>query len=304
MTNGSIVTTKGKNVMLYRMYTENASLSATQYLAPSKVQLGVNNSSALITDTELDYPIPLADGVVNDNGDNQLAGSNGGDNTTDNTTTYKEGAGSSDNTAQNLITTGSNTTKTWTISNLATLGTIITDSKYAGLSLYIKDSIVLGNIVSIEIKLGSDSSNYYSLTFLNAVLDTGWNWLTNSGIVSSWTETGTVSGDIDTFIIEIITDDADDAFITRDVIYDLLRSWDYADTLSSFQASFPTFDYTNNEVTIRTYINSLQANGFLISGVGVVNEDSTPLLLGEDTISDESKSSTDEFTFVIKDRVL
>lgn len=304
MTNGSIVTTKGKNVMLYRMYTENASLSATQYLAPSKVQLGVNNSSALITDTELDYPIPLADGVVNDNGDNQLAGSNGGDNTTDNTTTYKEGAGSSDNTAQNLITTGSNTTKTWTISNLATLGTIITDSKYAGLSLYIKDSIVLGNIVSIEIKLGSDSSNYYSLTFLNAVLDTGWNWLTNSGIVSSWTETGTVSGDIDTFIIEIITDDADDAFITRDVIYDLLRSWDYADTLSSFQASFPTFDYTNNEVTIRTYINSLQANGFLISGVGVVNEDSTPLLLGEDTISDESKSLTDEFTFVIKDRVL
>jgi len=304
MANGSIITTKGKNTMLYRMYTENADLSSTQYLAPSKTQIGINNGSPLISDTGLDMPIPYADGVVNDDGDNQLTGSDGGDNTTDNTTTYKQGAGATDNTSQNLITTGTNTTKTWTISNLATLGTVIDSSKYGAMWLYIKDAATLAKIVSVELKLGSDSSNYYSVTYLNAALLVGWNFIQNTAIISDWIETGTVSGTVDTFIIEVVTNAGTDAFVAGDLIYDLLRTWDLADTKKDFQATFPTFDYTTNEVTIRTYYNSLQANGFLISGIGLYNEDTTPLLLGEDTITGESKSSTDEFAFIIKDRVI
>jgi len=305
MANGSIITIKGKNTALYRSYTENGDLSATLYLAPTKIQLGLSNGTPLITDTTLDYPIPYVDGVVNDNGDNQLTGSDGGDNTTDNVTTYKEGAGASDVTAQNLITTGSDTTKTWTITNLATLGTVIDSAKYGSMWLYIKDSTALAKIVSVELKLGSDASNYYSVTFLNAALSVGWNWITNPNtIISGWTETSSVGAPIDTFIIEVITGAAADAFIAGDLIYDLLRTWSLDDTKNSFQATYPTFDYVNNEVTIRSYFTTLQANGFLINGIGIYNEDTMPLLLGEDTITGESKSLTDEFAFVVVDRVL
>jgi hypothetical protein len=307
MANGSNIKTIGKTILLYRGYTPNGSLSSTQYLAPTKFKVGVNNTTPLVSKTDLDYPVPIEDGRINDDGSNTLTGSNGGDNTTDNTTTYKEGAGNTDNTAQNLITTGSNTTKTWTISNLATAGTVIDDSKYCGLWIYIKDATALAKFKTsgtcLEIKLGSDSSNYYSETFEVSDLSVGWNWL-SLGIVSDLTETGTVSGSIDTFIIDIITNNAADDFVAGDVIYDLLRIWEYSDTVQSFVSGYPSLDTTNNEVTTRGYLNSLKANGFDINGVGVVNEDTIPLMFSEDTITSESKSLTDEFIIIDKDRVI
>ncbi len=297
MGNGSLKTTKGKNVMLYRTYTENASLSSTEYLAPTKFKIGVNNVTPTIAATDLTYPIPISAGVVNDNGDNTFTGSNGGTNTTDNTTYFKQGAGVSDNTAQNLLTTGSNVLKTWTISNLATLGTVIDANKYGGHWLYIKDSTILDTIVSVVLKLGSDTSNYYSLTFLNAALTTGWNWITSSDIISAWTETGTVSGTIDTFIIA-------DAFITDDVVYDLLRTWTVTDTLKNFVVGFPDLDFITNEATTRGLLTSLEANGYLINAFASFNEDTTPIMDSIDAYDEESKSANDEIAFVAVDRVI
>jgi len=204
MANDSIKTTKGKNVMLYRAYTENADLSSTEYLAPSKAKLGINNGTPLIADTNIDYPIPYANGTVNDDGSNTLTGSSGGDNSTDNTTTYKLGAGTSDNTAQNLIANNTSATKIWTISDLSSAGTNITITEPFAIWFYIKDSTALAKFKSsgtcLEIKLGSDSSNYYSQTWTVADLAVGWNWITsNLTNVEDLTETGTVSGNVDTF---------------------------------------------------------------------------------------------------------
>ena len=308
MANDSIINIKGKNLALYRTYTENGDLSATEYLAPTKIKIGVDNDTPNIADTDLDWPVPIEDGIVNDDGDNQMTGSDGGDNSTDNTTTYKQGANITDNTAQNLIKNDTNATAIWTISDLSTNGTNITDSKYGGFFLYIKDVAALAKFVSagtsIELKLGSAVGNYYSITRTASQLSTGWNWISSNSIISEWDETGAVAGDIDTFIIEITTNNATDEFVAGDVIYDLLRTWDYADTITSFTANYPQFDYTNNEVAIRSSLNTIQGNGFLINGLATVNEDTTPLMLGEDTFDGESKSPTDEFIFVIKDRIL
>ena len=306
MATGSLITTKGKNLFIYRAYTENADLSATQYLAPSKLKIGVDNSTPNIADTDLDFPIPIANGILNDDGSNTFTGSSGGDNSTANTDTYKDGAGVTDNTAQNLIANDSATTKIWTIANLASSGTVITATKYGALFLYIVDAAALAKIVSVEVKLGEDTSNYYSITVLNAALSVGWNWIadTSIGLINTWTETGTITGTIDYFIIEIVTNNATDAFVAGDIVYDTLRTWDYADTISAFSVGYPSFDYVNNEASIRGYINSLQGNGFLINSVAIVNEDTSPLVQGEDTFTGESKSNTDEFVFVIKDRVI
>ena len=301
----SLITTNGKKTKLYRAYTDNADLSATQYLIESQFQVGINQGDVGAGTTQLDYPIPISNGTVNDDGSNTLTGSSGGDNSTDNTTTYKQGAGLSDNTAQNLIANDTNATKIWTISNLATAGTVITGTKPFAMWLYIKDQDALNKIVSVEVKLGSDTSNYYSLTTLNANLSTGWNWITsNRDNVEDLTETGTVSGTIDTFIIEIVTNNATDEFVAGDVVYDLLRQWEESDLFKDIQTGYPTILATGLQARIKTNLNSLEANGFLINAIALYNKDTTPLLLSIDKFDADSKSQYDEFNFYVDDLIL
>lgn len=307
-TNDSILNTAQKKVLLYRGYTETGDLSATQYLPATQSRIGINGATPNTANTDLDYPVPIEHGTVNDDGDNTLTGSSGGDNTTDNTTTYKEGAGVFDVTAQNLIANNTNATKIWTISNLATLGTNIDGTKMFALWIYIKDAAALAKFLSagtaLEVKLGSDTSNYFSVTYTASALAVGWNWITsNKTIVNDLTETGTVSGDIDTFIIEITTNNATDTFVAGDVMFDLLRTWTDADTRIDFISGYPNIDLDTLQVTIRTFISSVKANGFLVDNHSLWNEDATKLMLSEDKMTGESKSLADDFAYVAKDRL-
>lgn len=309
MATGDLITNKGKNVALYRTYTLNGSLSSTEYLPATKFKVGINNSTPNIADTDLDNVIPIDNGTVNDDGDNQLTGSNGGSNTTDNTSTYKQGCNVTDDTAQDLLATTGNATKTWTISNLATNGTIIDKTKYGSIWLYIKDSTALAKFKSagtcVELRLGSGASDYFYKQWEASDLAVGWNWLYTEGVaIEDLDETGTVSGDVDYFEIEITTNNADDTFTTGDVVYDLLRTWDDDDERRDFVSGYPTLDFTNNEATTRCRIPTTMGNGFLTDGFCTINEDTTELMLSESTVDDESKSRTDEFIYVTKDRFI
>ena len=63
---------------------------------------------------------------------------------------------------------GTNVLKIWTIADLSSLGTNITQTQFFGLWIFIKDSTALAKFKSsgtaLEIKLGSDTGNYFSLT--------------------------------------------------------------------------------------------------------------------------------------------
>jgi len=298
----TFISTNGKKILAYRGYTKNADLSSTQYLPPTKFKVGVDSGSYVISSSDLTYAIPIADGTPLDPGDNNMTGSSGGDNSTDNTTRYKEGAGLSDATSQNLIKNNTNAVAIWT----ETLTTFAIGSKYTGLWIYIKDATTLAKLVSsgtaLEIKLGSDASNYYSKTWTTSNLSVGWNWLP-MGALNTNTETGTVTGDIDTFIIEITTNNATDTFIAGDVLYDLLRQWEDSDLIKSYVTGYPSISLTTLETEIQCFLNSIEANGFLVDSMALFNEDTTPLMQSVMSITEESKSSTDEFTFIAKDEV-
>ena len=306
---GSLITNNGKKVFLYRTYTENASLSSTQYLAATQFKIGINNRASLaVSDTALTLIVPIGNGTTCDDGSNVLTGSGGADNSTSNTTTYKEGAGNTDATAQNLIGNSSSATKTWINANLATAGTNADSTKYVGCWFYILDAATLAKFKStgtcLELRLGADSTtNYYSKTYTVADLAVGWNWLCDNALLSTWTVNGT-PGTLNDFAIIITTNNATDAFAAGDVIYDLLRQWVAADFVKDTAASYPTINYSTLEVTSRAYLTANEANGFLINGLGFFNEDSTPLMTSEDTVEGESKSSSDEFAFSIVDRIL
>lgn len=306
MANGSIVQNLGRNIMLYRTFTANGSLSSTQYLPPTKFRLGINADTPSVTDTALDVEIPIQNGTVNDNGSNLMTGSSGGDNTTDNSTTYKQGAGQSDNQSQNLIANGTSASKIWTISALT--ANVTTTNRF-GFWLYIKDATALAKFKSsgtcVEARLGSDTSNYYYKQFSVSSLSTGWNWLTSgTTAVSGLSTTGSPAGSIDTFVLIITTNNSTDTFVAGDVLYDLLRTFAVTDLNQGFQAGYPTFDYVANVVEYRCYITTVLANGFNIDAVGVYNEDTTPLLYAQDKITSESKSESDEFLFIARDRLL
>lgn len=300
----SVYTEDGKIVDNNRTYK-----AVPDYTTVSKFGVGIKQGTPLVADTDLDYVVPINNGTVNDNGDNTFTGSSGGDNSTDNTTTFKPGAGETDNTAQNLISNNTNVTKIWTIADLSSLGiNAIADQPFA-MWIYIKDAAALAKFLiagtALEIKLGSDSSNYYSKTFELTDLATGWNWITSNTVnVEDLTETGTVVGDIDTFLIEIITNNATDVFIAGDVIYDLLRQWEVTDTVKTFIAGFPAIDEGTFKVKIKGSLTSVQANGFDLSGFKVLNTDTVPKVTDLSDYTAESKSDTDEFIYELDNSFL
>lgn len=303
MVSGSIVKTNQKKSLLYRGFT--ATLSTTEYLPPSQFKVGINNDTPDISGNDLTIPIPITNGTVNDDGSNQLTGSSAGNNTTDNTTTYKEGAGESDNTAQNLIKDNSDVAAQWTITSLSTN---IDDSKYGGFWLYIKDSTALSKFRTsgnpFVIRIGSDvTANYYSKEFSYTTLVSGWQWV-QLGIISDMTEVGTVGSPIDSFQIRIATNNATDTFVAGDLVYDLLRQWEDTDLVKDLEVGYPSINLTALSVTTRGVLTATQSNGFDIDGHGIFNEDTSPLMMSEDTTGGESKSRTDEFAFVAVDRFI
>jgi hypothetical protein len=306
MANSSTKTTEGKKVYLYRANTATASMSATQYLNSDRYRLGVGNATSTVNTTALTSSIPIDNGTVLSAGTQTMTGSAGGDNSTDNTTTYKVGAGLTDAKSQNLIANGTSASKTWTV---AALSTNATATSFIGHWLYIKDATALAKFKTsgtcVEMRVGSDTSNYYSLTWTAASLAVGWNWLSSAeAALNSYTMTGTVSGNIDTLVYIITTNNSTDTFVAGDVLFDLLRQWTITEAKLAYVSGFPSLNMTNLEATTRMLVSSTQAVGYDINGLVLQNRDTSPLTTDAHTFTAESKSSTDEFVFIAVDRIL
>ena len=292
-------TTLGKKIVINRSYK-----TTPDYSIPSQFKVGTGTTAPNVADADVEVPVPIDNGTTNDDGSNTLTGSNGGDNSTDNIVTFKPGAGNVDVTSQNLIANNTSVTKTWAISDLSALGTVCSATQETALWLYIKDDTAKNKLLTsgtaVEVKLGSDSSNYYSKTFEVSVLQTGWNWL-QLGILNTNTETGTVGSPIDYFEIVATTNNATDEFIAGDFIYDLLRQYEDTDLLKDYKSL--SIDETTLKVTIVCELLSGEAVGYDLTEIGTFNSDSTPKLDGRDTYTAQSKSSEDEFKYTVTELI-
>lgn len=294
--------------MVYRAYTQNADLATDDWLPASEFVVGIDGLDPIVTDTDVATTVPIAAGLVNDNGEQTLTGSSGGTNTTANTSTFKEGAGTSDDTAQNLLVNDTSTAKVWTLTDVSSAGASIEPDRRIAFWLYVADADTLAKLASsgtaLEARFGSDASNYYSLTRERDDLAVGWNWVTtNKANVDTLAETGTVGSPVNYFQIRLTTNDAADVWDAGDVVYDLLRQWVYADTTKDFVEDFPTLELSKRQATVRSFVSTVEANGFSLNRYGHTNTDATPKLLGSDSFPDESKSRFDEIAFIVRDRV-
>ena len=278
----------------------NRAFKATpDYTVPSKVKVGMNQSTVTTSDTDLTKPIPITGTELADNcesGANWSETTDGSDSL--NTTTYKEGSG-----ALNLIKTGT-TTDTVIYYNNNNMTSLDFTSKKLYVWLYIKDSTALAKFASsaIQLRYGNDyDTNYYYIDYAASSLTTGWNLLEMTS--STGTETGTVTlASCDSGAVVVTLNNATDTLAAGDLIIDDWKLASSDDYFYDITSGYPTINETSFEAENQYYINSVMANGYNLTGVGDFNTDSTKKMVSVYKITNISKSNTDEVKFIFKRR--
>ncbi len=296
MTVGSIDTNNGRIVLLNRGYKVTP-----DYLAPTQFKVGILNGTPLVTDTDLDNPVPISGTEAVDACDATTGWTASGTNSVALNTTSgerKEGTGcinivKSDASSVNISVSKTTTSRDFT-------------SKTVFVWVYIGTTAFaeMETTDCLTVRFGSAAGDYYQYTRDKADLSAGWNLIYfTSATADSSTGTPAIAA-CDYSFLQLTSDGAADTWSGNEVRMD---DWEVAsagDFTKDFVSGYPTFDTTKHEVTMRCYLTLTEANGNDLNGLAIVNEDSSPLMTGEDTYNAESKSATDEFAYIVVDRLL
>lgn len=71
----------------------------------------------------------------------------------------------------------------------------------------------------------------------------------------------------------------------------------------SFISGYPVLDEINIQSTIRTLLNSVEANGNSITEFGIFNEDGSPLMFSRSVFTAITKTASVQISFVQKDKI-
>ena len=288
---GGLISNDGKRILIDRAY--NVVPTRT---APQKFKVGTGTSTPTVTQTGLDHPIPISGTLLVDSCDVTTGWTDSADMTVSvNTTTFKEGIASLDLTKDGTGSANASTDKTTTSRDLT--------SKELSLWLYIIDATMLSKLAvtaCVTIRFGSDSSNYYQWTKDRSFFSVGWNLI--DGLTSA---TATVTGSpaiaaCDYTFVQITAGAAGTVWVAGDMAMDDIKVVGSTNYLKSFEATYPSMDYNLLQVTIRSRLSTVEANGYLIGEFGQFNTDGTPLMESRDTFTPLSKSDTDELIFETK----
>lgn len=296
MATGAKITNTALNSMLNRSF--KATPDDTAF---TRFRVGIGTTTPTNADTTLEIDVPITIDTTVDACDADtgwgLVGGGIEQNETVNTTAgeFKEGTG-----CLNLPTSGAAGVAGWQ----KTVTTFdINDTKDTlALWYYIAaQSDLTTSADAVRITLGTDgyaNTNYYS--FADTAISDAWNYLKleNGG------ETGTEGGgadetDIDRIEIAVRLDTDQ---TTNDMRMDFWHLATASDFYGSFMTNYPTFNTTNKEVTIRSTLTATQANGHLLTEVGIENSDATADLFSHTVHTQQSKSSKDVIIYENKYR--
>jgi len=275
--------------------------STPDYTVASRGKVGINQATETVTDNDLTLPVPIynTETVCSCEATTDwTAGTDGA--ITTNSTTYKIGTYSlnltkSGATADNVI---------WYNESLSTLD--FTSKDLWGW-IYIKDATTLAKLATssaLEVRYGNDyDTNYYKKVYDLADLTTGWNYIKFN--TTTGTETGTVTlNACDSLAIKLTYTATSDTTSAGDIVIDDFKLSSSGDYFKDFEDGYPTINETNYEIENKLYLNSLEAVGYNLTGVGTYNTDSSILMQDEFKFTAYSKSNTDELGFIIKNRLV
>ena len=279
---------------MFRTYNDDGSTSLT---APQFFKVGQDQTTAQTTDTGLDHPVVISGADIIDDCEAITGWVDSADMTvTLNTTTFRVGSGAINLTKDGTASANANTEKT-------TPSIDFTDQEFS-IWIFILDSAALAKLATtdaLEIRFGSDSSNYFTWTKDASFFSTGFTVVDQLTVSNADSTTGSpVLTAMDYTRIQLTADAAGTTWSAGDFIMDDIKAIAAADFLKTFTSQ--TIDDLNLEVETRVNLSSVEANGYILSGLGIFNSDSPKLLYALDDFPPESKGDTDEFVFIIKDR--
>jgi len=294
MVNGSLITNSGKKIILDRTYNV-----APSYTAPTVFKIGISNGTPSTSSTDLDNPVAIIGTEAVDDCEAITGWVDSADMTvTTNTTTFKENATS--------ISLAKDAGSSADFSTAKTTTSVDFTSKTLFVWLYLTDvtDLVATGTDAITIRFGSDSSNYYQKGWDISEMAAGWNLLYFTSATADSTTGSPALTVMDYSFIQGTTDLAADTIAADRIFMDDWKLASSDDFTKTFVSGYPSVDETNFEVEIRGLLASTDANGYDINGFGLFNTDGTVLMHSEDTFTAESKSNTDQFTFIVKDRLI
>lgn len=293
ITNGSIILNKGKEVILNRAYK-----SSPDYNAPAQCKVGSDNATPNVGDTDLTRPVPISGTEVADDCETADWSDSADMTTALNGTYFKIGTYGLDLTKTGAASDTASTSKTTTSLDFT--------SKDFWMWLYIIDAAMLAKLAAtdcVTVRFGSAAGDYYQYTRDAADLAVGWNYITfNTSTADSTTGAPAIAA-CDYSYIAIKATGAAIVWSVNDLVMDQWMLASSADYFKALDSGYPTFDTTNHEVTTQYTLTTTEAVGFSIDGFAPWNDDTSELMLAEDTHTDESKSISDEFVYIIVDRI-
>jgi len=295
MANGDTFTTNGRKIMINRF-----AKTTPDYTVISKFGVGINNGTPSIASTALDYPVAITDTEAVDSCDDTAGWTASGTNSvTLNSTTYKEGTG-----ALNLVKSDGSSA-TYSVSKTTTSRDFTSKTFFIWVYINATAYALLATTSCLVIRFGSDSSNYYYFNVDKASLTTtSWNLIRFTTATATGTTGSPSIAACDYTYVAIVTANATDTFIAGAVIMDDIKLASSDDFYKTIESGYPVINETTMEVEYKGVLTTIEANGNNINGLGFFNTDTTYKMASESTFTAESKSDTDQFTFITKVRLI
>ena len=294
----SLITDVGKTIILNRTYNTDGNTTKT---APKVFTMGTFQSTILASDVDLNHPIPISGTVTIDDCEVADFSDSVDATTTLNTTTFRLGNASINLTKDGVTTVNASTDKT-----VAPTKDFSGTNKEVSIWVYVNSQPTLDVFATTDcftLRFGSDNANYYEWTKDKAFFVLGWNLIDDLTIANADSTTGSpTDATLDFIFIQITSSDISEVWAEAEVIMDDIKIIASENYFKDF--TIQIIDETNLEVDTRMTLSSVESNGYDLSGLGIKNADSTRLLFAGDDFTSESKSETDEFIFIAKDKFL
>ena len=288
----SLIANDALLIAMNRMYK-----SSPDYTAPSVFKVGVDQTTVTVNDTDLVHPVAISGTESVDNCDVTTGWTDSADMTIAvNSTLFKEGVASLSLAKDGTSTVNANTSKTTTSRDFT--------SKELHIWIYVNTQATLDKFATTDcftIRLGSGAANYSQWTKDKSFFSLGWNLIDDLTVSNRDSETGThVLNASDFTLVQLTSTASGDTWVANEVLMDDIKIISSDDFTKNLTAGFPSIDESTKNVTFRAELSSVEANGYLITGFGIFNTDSTAKLDSADDFPSESKTDTDNFIFTAK----
>ena len=271
------------DAIMNRAYTDTAPESI-----PSQFKIGRGTTDFDPSDTDLEDPVPITGTEEVDNCDATTGWAAGTDSAiTLNTSTFVEGTGSLSLAKPGTTGTSASMSKTTTSRDF-------TDKTFVLFILITDLADLVASGTALSVRFGSDSSNYFQLDVDISNLTTGFNFIAFTSATATSTTGAPVIAAMDFTEVIVNTDLAADTIAADRILFDDMKLASADDFFKDLEAGFPSVDIAKDEVTMEGRVNTLEANGVLITEWATVNSDGTPVLVSRSTFNPFSKTLNDE----------